>query len=292
MKLKVGDTIGIISPSHVASVDRYAAIISSIEAKGFRVKTGENLYKSTYGYLASEWERASDLNKMVLDESVRMVFFGGGNGSVELLPYIDYEAIKQTPKIFLSVSDGTSILNAIYSRTGLITYYGQAPGTFEDLQPYNYDQFMMHLVRGNPEHWVSNSKWHSLNDGLCEGTLIGGYTVNFALLVNSSYLKADNGKTYILFLEDHEKFSNIACVSMLLSHIEQSPFIRQVSGLLFGHYSENVHPDLLERLKRFGSKYHVPVAYCGDFGHGRNQAILPIGCEAVLDTRAKTMKFC
>lgn len=290
-KLKKGDTIGIISPSHVADEKRYAGIIAAIESHGFRVKTGGNLYKSTYGYLASELERASDLNAMVLDETVKMVFFGGGNGSVELLPYIDYEAIKRFPKLFLSYSDGTSILNAIYAKTGVLAYYGQTPGTFVDMQPYNYDQFMRHFVEGDAESWVSNSNWLSLHDGVGEGRLIGGYTLNVALLVNSSYFSLEANRQYVLFLEDHEKFSNVACVSMLLSHMEQSPLIRQVSGLLFGHYSEPANAELLDRLRRFGMKHNIPVAYCDDFGHGRNQAILPIGCQAVLNTRESTMEF-
>lgn len=291
MKLNIGDTIGIVSPSHVATAERYAGIIAGIEGCGFSVKTGENLYRTTYGYLASEQERANDFNRMVLDENVKMVFFGGGYGGLELLPYIDFDAIKRNPKFFLSYSDGTSILNAIYSKTGLTTYYGQAPGTFANLQPYNYKQFTAHFIQGQPDAWVNNSQWHSLHDGKCEGVLIGGYTVNFALSVNSDYLKVDDGKKYILFLEDHEEFSSIACVSMFLSHIEQSPFIGRVAGLLFGHYSETINSQLFERLKRFGQKYNVPVAYCDDFGHGSNQAILPIGASAVLDMTDKTMKF-
>ena len=90
-KLSIGDTIGIISPSHIASMSRYAEIISRIEAKGFRVKTGTNLYKDTYGYAASEVERADDLNQMILDDEVKLIFFGGGYGSIDLLPYINYE---------------------------------------------------------------------------------------------------------------------------------------------------------------------------------------------------------
>ena len=94
-KLSIGDTIGIISPSHIASIRHYAEIISGIEAKGFRVKTGSNLFKDTYGYAASEAERAEDLNQMVLDDEVKLVFFGGGYGSIELLPLINYENIKK-----------------------------------------------------------------------------------------------------------------------------------------------------------------------------------------------------
>jgi len=288
-KLKIGDTVGIVSPSHIASVERYGRIIAKIKSLGFNVKTGENIYKSTYGYLASEAERAYDFNKMILDDTVKMIFFGGGSGAIELLPYIDYAAVKRNPKIFLSYSDGTSILNAIYSKTGLITYYGQTPGDFEDLRYYTYEQFASHFLLGNAETFVSNSEWYSLYDGICEGTLIGGYTLNFALLLNSCYFKLQN--KYVLFLEDHEKFNDVATVSMFLSHIEQNEFINRVSGLIFGHYSEIINQDLMERLKRFGAKHNIPVAYCDDFGHGTNHAILPIGKNIVLNTIAKTLKF-
>lgn len=172
-KLNKGDTIGIISSSHVADENRYAGLIAAIEGCGFRVKTGRNLYKSTYGYAASEQERADDLNAMVEDDEVRMVFFGGGYGGLELIPLIDYEAIRRKPKLFLSYSDGTSILNAIYAQTGVLTYYGQAPGSFERIRPYGLSQFMSHLVEGNPRELVKNSKWISLYDGVCEGILIG-----------------------------------------------------------------------------------------------------------------------
>ena len=290
-KLNIGDTIGIISPSHIASIDRYEKIISVIQSKGFKVKTGANLYKSTYGYLASEFERAADLNKMVEDNEVKLIFFGGGYGSIDLLPYIDYENIKKNPKLFLSYSDGTSILNAIYSKTGLNTYYGQAPGEFEELKDYTYEQFSSHLMCRDAVDFTSNSKWYSINKGICEGILIGGYSWNFALSVNSAYFHIDKNKKYILFLEDHEKFSCVAAVSMLLSHIEQSDFMHNVSGLLFGSYSEIVPEQLLERLRRFGGKHNIPVAYCDDFGHGSNHAILPIGCHALLDTQINSMQF-
>lgn len=290
-KLRIGDTIGIVSPSHVASVDDYAKIISEIEAKGFQVKAGENLYKNTYGYLATETERADDFNNMVSNETVKMVFFGGGFGSVELLPLIDYENIKKNPKLFLSYSDGTSILSAIYSRTGLITYYGQTPGEFVDLRWYDYEQFSSHFLQGRVHDFISNSNWHSLNNGTSDGILVGGYTWNFALLLNTDFFSFNNEQKYILFLEDHERFNNVAGISMLISYIEQNKFINNVAGLLFGHYSDKIFPDLMGRLARFGKKYNVPVAYCDDFGHGKNHAILPIGCNAVLDTKCKSMRF-
>lgn len=290
-KLKIGDTVGIISPSHIASIELYEKIIVELQSQGFKVKTGNNIYKNTYGYSATEAERADDLNEMVTDKDVKLIFFGGGFGSIELLPLIDYENISKNPKAFLSYSDGTSILNAIYSKTGLITYYGQSPGNFENLSDYTINQFFSLLVNRSEENFVSNSVWYTLNEGVCEGLLLGGYLWNFALSLGSSYLKIDKSKGYILFLEDHEKYSCLSAVSMLLSHIEQSDFINNVTGLLFGNYSNSVSQQLLDRLQRFGQKNCIPVAYCDDFGHGENHAILPVGCHTILNTAKKSMKY-
>ena len=78
---------------------------------------------------------------------------------------------------------------------------------------------------------------------------------------------------------------------MLLSHIEQSGFMANVSGVIFGNYSDTLCIQLLERLKRFGEHYNIPVAYCDDFGHGKNHAILPVGNQAILNTNNNSLQF-
>ncbi len=289
-RLESGDTIGIVCPSHIASPEKYERNISVLEALGFRIKCGENMYRNTYGYLASEQERADDFNAMACDAQVKMVLFGGGEGGNELLPYLDYGAIQKNPKVYCSYSDGTTILNAIHSRTGLVTYYGQAPGTFYDLRHYDYMQFESNFVQAK-RTFTTGEKWHTLCGGRCEGVLIGGYTRNFALLQGNRYFSFDASKQYILFLEDHEKFSDIAAVSSYISHIEQSELIHRISGLLFGHYSGTTFPELLNRLERFGRRYQLPVVYCNDFGHGVSHGILPIGIPATLDADQQTLCY-
>lgn len=290
-RLSEGDVIGIICPSHVAGED-YRQIVKGIEQLGFKVKLGANIFKKTHGYLASEQERADDLNNMVFDNEVKLILFGGGWGANELLPLIDYENIARHPKLFCSYSDGTSILNAIYAKTGLITYYGLGAGEFRDLKHYDYVQFAKHFICGNKAALLCGSgEWRTIRSGACEGILIGGYTMNFAWLVGGDYFKYDAGQKYILFIEDHEKFSEPVAVSAYLSHIEQSPFIRNVSGLIFGHYSNEVPETLLQRLERFGEKYSIPVIYTDDFGHYTKHSILPIGVSARLDANAQKLLF-
>ena len=290
--LKPGDTIGIISPSHIAGENDYNKIMKTIENMGFRVKFGENIFKNTYGYLASEQERADDLNNMVANNEVKMILFGGGWGASEILPLIDYENIKRNPKIFSSYSDGTSILNAIYSKTGLITYYGLGAGEFRDLRYCDYEQFAVNFINGNKANGLNgNGSWRIIRSGVCEGILTGGYTQNFALSLSGEYFRYNNRNKYILFIEDHEKFSNVAGVSVYLSHVEQYDFIKNVSGLFFGHYSNNPPAELFQRLERFGNKYNIPVVYCDDFGHDTKHSILPVGIKAKLETDKQILSF-
>jgi len=289
--LQKGDVIGIVCPSHIANAERHERNGKTLEALGYRVRLGENVYKNTYGYLASEQERADDFNSMVLDNEVKMILFGGGEGGNELLPYINFENIISNPKLYCSFSDGTTILNAIYAMTKIPVYYGQGPGMFYDLRYYDYKQFSSHFIENRAKAWVKNSTWYTMKGGSGEGILIGGYLRNFALLLGNKYFSYDKQSKYILFLEDHEKFSNVAKVSSFISHIEQHEFVENVAGLIFGHYSENIPDDLLRRLERFGKKYNVPVIYCDDFGHGVNHAILPIGRNAKLSADEQVLTF-
>jgi len=285
-------TIGIFCPSHVADMAQYKRNIDTLERLGFKVILGENIQKDSYGYAASAEERADDLNALVADDNVQMIFFGGGESAVEILPLIDYANIRRHPKLFSSYSDGTSILNAIYSQTGLITYYGATPSGFFDLRYYDYTQFNAHFVEGyEVQQFVSDSEWRTLHSGSCKGTLIGGYISLFGLMLANEYFKYDAEKKYLLFLEDHERFSSVGAVSTYLSFISQSEFMRNVVGLIFGHYAVNVPEVLLRCLERFGITHNIPVVYTDDFGHGTRHAILPIGVSATLDADKQYLFF-
>lgn len=289
--LKPGDTVGIVSPSHVADRAEYQSYARGLEKLGLQVRLGENIDKDTWGYVAGARERADDFNAMVRDRAVKMVFFGGGQGAVDLLPLLDYQAIRRSPKLYLSYSDGTSILDAIYAKTGIVTYYGQTPALYGGVSPYDLGQFTAHFLRGGPAAHTPGGPWRTVAGGRCQGCLLGGYLVNFALSLGSPHFPFPRDKKYILFLEESERFHSVPDAGIFLSYIEQHPLMEQVTGLLFGHYADPVPPALLDLLRRLGERRSIPVAYCGDFGHGPRHAILPIGREACLDAGGQTLRF-
>ena len=289
--LKKGAVIGLCSPSSKPSVEGMQKNTFTMKRLGFEIVEAENMYKDTDGYLPSIAERAADFNQMIHDDRVDLILFSGGECGPEILPYIDYEYLKAHPKAVLSYSDSTSILNAIWSKTGLTTYYGQSPVHFRDLRQYDWEHFTAHLMQGPAEKHFANTVWHVQRVGQGSGILVGGYARNVAMMLDGPHFSYDPKEKYVLFLEDHEKFGGPDYVSAMISHIEQSPFMQCVTGLIFGHYSTTVNEHLLARLKRLGDKYQIPVVYCDDYGHGVNHAILPIGRRAVLDTEKCELRY-
>ncbi|MCH5352701.1 MAG: LD-carboxypeptidase [Acutalibacter sp.] len=300
--LKAGGTIGICSPSHIPLYEaapgqevkpsrEYKNIISEMERQGFRVVTGENLYKDTWGYLASDTERAADLNQLAADSSVDLILFGGGEAGNELLPYVDFDLFRQHPKRMCSYSDGTTLLNAVWALTGLETYYGQNPVCFTEPTEYNRHHFQGHILSDDMTVHEKNSSWRALTPGKAEGVLVGGYTTNFCLLLGTKYFPVDLNEPHVLFLEDHEKFGGENHISAVLGHIEQSDFMKSCTGLLFGNFSDEPRPQLYARLQVLGERHHIPVVYCDDFGHGENHAILPIGRRAELDAEQAVLRY-
>ena len=171
-------------------------------------------------------------------------------------------------------------------------YYGTAPASFGDLRHYDYTQFCAHFVEGySAGQFEPNSERKTLHGGQCEGMLIGGYTTLFALMIPNKYLGLKE-QDYILFLESHEKYGTIGITAEELAFIEQTSFMSNVKGLIFGHYSVEAPHDLWHCLERFGKRHNVPVLYTDDFGHGTRHGILPIGMQARLDADRQVVSFC
>src|SRR3954462_15891704 len=147
-RLSPGDTVALVSPASATfnSVDLQIAK-ESLEALGFKVKTGEHMLER-HGYLAGEDKaRADDINKAFADTSVAAVHaIRGGWGSARLLPYLDFDAIRRNPKVFIGYSDITALLLSIYAKSGLVTFHG--PIGLGRWDSYSLDYYKRVLFNG------------------------------------------------------------------------------------------------------------------------------------------------
>ena len=289
--LQKGDTIGFIAPSYKSKRDPIERSAENLRKLGYKVKFSKNLFSTTNDYAGSIEERAEDFNAMIADPEVKMVFFGGGEVGNEILPFIDYENIKKNPKILCSYSDSTTVLNAVNKQTGLVTFYGSSPRFFEN-EPIEYTltNFEKRLC-STALDYVKNSEWRVLTPGKAEGKLIGGYLINFACLLGLEWYKDLPDEDIILFIEDHEKFSNAAMISKWFTMLEHKGVFKRAKALIFGHYSLEEKPVIDDILTRIGKRYNIPVIRNEDFGHGANGAILPISVKARLNTEDMSFEF-
>ena len=125
-RLKKGDRVGIVSPAGPTfKKSDLLKVESSITGMGLKVKFGKHVL-SKHGYLAGKDEkRVADIHDMFEDSSIKAIMaMRGGWGSNRLLNMIDFDLIENNPKIIIGFSDITSLLIAIYAKTGLITFNG------------------------------------------------------------------------------------------------------------------------------------------------------------------------
>lgn len=293
IKLKKGDTIGVIAPSNYIEKDDLEYINASIalmEASGFKVKFGKYVFEDTLGYGTSPEKRAADINWAFKDDEVKDIMcVKGGEDSNTTLDYIDYEMIKKHSKIICGFSDNTSILNAIHEKTGLVTYHGP---TFKSLTSwetgYAYKQFIKtfventeSLIMGEPE-----DEYTTIQVGQATGELVGGNLSLFTKLVCGKY--AVNLQDKILFLEELGFEAAPEMVNSNIYYLKQNGVFDRIAGLWIGNYE---HPSKigLEKIiiNAIGDEYKFPIIKSDNFGHIDKKIIIPIGTKAEINTNEK-----
>src|SRR5690554_1713842 len=104
--LSQGDTIGILSPASPIKSDILQRGIAFLRSQGFQVALGKHLLENK-GFLAgSEDQRLEDLHQMFTNPNIKGIIASrGGYGTLSLLDEIDYQLIRENPKIFIGYSD-------------------------------------------------------------------------------------------------------------------------------------------------------------------------------------------
>lgn len=287
-KLEKGDTIGIIAPSDPIIGDNIEEIEkakSILEQDGFKVKFSKNMFSNTNGYSSTAKEKAEDINEMFADKEVKMIWCAkGGENSNTTFEYIDYESIKQNPKIICGYSDITSLTNMIAEKTGLVTFSGTNFKTIAtDETDYSYKEAIKRFVDGSLEIGQKGEEYITIKGGIAEGELIGGNLSLTRGMVSGKY--SINFKDKILFIEELGIETDPALVSNLLYYMKQNGVFEQIKGLWIGNYQHESNISLEKIvLDVIGNEYNFPVIKSNNFGHTETKTVIPIGTKARIDT--------
>lgn len=290
-RLEIGDTIGVVAPSDPivgVKIEELYRAKEIVEKDGFRVKFAKNLFSNTDGYSSTAKEKAEDINSMFADNEVKMIWCAkGGNNSNSVFEYLDYELIKDNPKVICGYSDITSLTNIITAKTGLITFSSTNFKTIAtDETDYSYNEALKRFVDGSLELGKEESGYRIIKEGIAEGELIGGNLNLTRGLVAGKYKIDFTNK--ILFLEELGFESEPAFVSNFLYYMKQNGVFDKINGLWIGNY-QHESGIALEKivLDVIGDEYDFPIVKSNNFGHIEKKTVIPIGTRARIDTNEK-----
>lgn len=314
-QLHKGDCIAVFSPSSPATVTaqkRYLRGKQYLEDKGFKVIEGSLSGKRDAYRSGSIKERADELNELIHNQDVKCIMAAiGGMNSNSILPYIDYEALKQNPKIIVGYSDVTALLLGIYAKTGLVTYYGPAiVASFGELPPFvdlTY-QYFEEVIMGKaavpykmpkPSIWTDEyinwdtqdrgkkpyeNNWLTLEGGKAEGRLIGGNLNTMQGIWGSEYMP-EIKRGDILLIEDSLK--DAATIERSFSLLKLNGVFDKIGGLILGKHE--LFDDCgtgrkpYEILQEVMGHVNFPVLAEFDCCHTHPMLTMPIGCDIQLD---------
>jgi len=300
-RLKQGDVIGIISPA--SSPDDLTKInrgVEYLEKLGYRVEIGKNV-GSQEGYLAgSDSQRLSDLHNMFRNKEIKAIFsIRGGYGSGRLLDKIEYNLIRDNPKIFVGYSDINALQMAFFAKTGLVTFAGPmvAVDFHDEISPFTEEVFWQTLTSNKKIGKLKNprdEKFYLLNKGKAHGRILGGNLSLLVSLLGTEYMPDMKGS--ILLLEDINEAPYR--IDRMLNHLRLAKVLKNINGVILGHFVDCCEPDpakrsftLNEVIVEYFLNLKKPVLYNVKHGHIKENITIPYGLKCVLDASRGTIEI-
>jgi muramoyltetrapeptide carboxypeptidase len=309
--LKKGDEIRIIAPARsltIVSKDNQKLAIKKLEELGFKVTFGKNVNESDDFRSSSIESRIEDLHEAFRDKNVKGIFAViGGFNSNQLLKYIDYDLIKNNPKVFCGYSDITALQNAIFAKTGLVTYSGPAFSSFAMKKgfDFNLDYFKKSLMSNDKFEVIHSKEWSDdawykdqdnrefikdedywiINEGKAQGTIVGANLCTFNLLQGTEFMPSM--KDSILFIEDDSE-SKAVNFDRDLQSLIHLPEFSGVKGIVIGRFqkdSEVTESLVRQMIKSKKELKNIPVIANADFGHTNPMITFPIGGTASIEVK-------
>jgi len=332
-KLNPGDKVATVSLSWGGAGDkellwRYMAGKKRLEEEfGLRVVEMPNTLKGSDYIYAHPEKRASDLMEAFGDKSIKAVFSCiGGDESVRLLPYVNYDIIRENPKIFIGYSD-TTVAHMICYKAGLSSFYGPCVlmELAENVEMHDYTRHWLRKVlfasspigkiEASPVWTSEYLEWEEKNwlirremktgtgyellqgSGAARGRLIGGCIEVLEMLKGTElWPSADSWKDSILFFETSEDKPDPAYFEYWLRNYGSQGIFDIAKGIILGKpydnkYYEEYKRAVIKVIREELKLSELPILCNMNFGHTSPITILPYGAMAEIDCENKAFSI-
>lgn len=272
--------------------------------------------------------RAKDLMDAFADTSIKAVFCAiGGDDTIRTAAYIDYDILRNNPKIFMGYSD-TTANHFMMHKAGLVSFYGPSiigefaeygeitPYVKEAIEQVLFQDSTGYQLKSSPvwsdhyipwmesnqnvvREWKDDLKGHELlqGSGKVEGRLLGGCLDAFAIYIGTPvWPTLDQWRDTILFLETSEDKPGPEYIIWLLRNMAAQGILKVVKGILVGKpkdevYYEEYKEAILQVVAKEEGLSNLPIIYNMNFGHSKPIGIIPYGILAEMDCDTREVRL-
>lgn len=281
--LKNGEKIGIVCCSNGqknSQADKIKKLENTLLSIGLIPVFSDYIYEKNSVFSGTAKERAKALMDFYLDDEIKGIFdISGGDIANGILPYLDYEVIRNSTKLFWGYSDLTTVLNAIYAKTGKASVLYQIRNLINDDKEQQLTDFQNTVLMGGDD--LFQFQYHFLQQREMHGIVVGGNIRCFLKLSGTGFMPDLQDK--ILLLESRSGL--IPQMETYLCQLQQLGAFDQVAGILIGTFSqmeaEECTPTIETLIQQMVRK-DLPIAVTRDIGHGTDAKGILVGQEIFL----------
>ena len=305
--LRPGDTIALVVPASPVTRESMERAIGRFEQRGFRLKVYGDLYRE-HGYLAGkDAVRAKELMAAFTDPEVAAVFPArGGTGVSRLLDLLDYDLIRQHPKIFAGFSDITALHLALQRKTGLVTFHSphpkDGPGALDGMSQLTGQTYWRAFLESEYSNEVGyevtltdqeRDSLETIRPGTAQGRLVGGNLALIASLMGTPY--EIETKNSILLLEDINE--QPYRIDRCLSQLKLAGKLDLLAGVLLGQLTHCEAPPgkasltLAEIFDDYFGDLGIPVLGNYPIGHCHDNVTLPLNVKIEMNAGKRVVRI-
>ena len=273
-------TIGIIALSGVIDKEKLNFAINNLKSLGYNVKLSKNIFDTNRYLAGNDKDKVEELEKFFLDPKIDIIMAArGGYGAIRLIDKIDYNILKNHPKIFTGFSDVTALLLMIYKKIGMVTYHGlMATPDFGfdcEIDEFSFQNFQA-AINGEELNFEGNKIYR---DGTAEGIIWGGNLATLVSLCGTDFIPNED---FIFFAEDlNEPVYKIDKMFTQLFNIKE--FKKYCKGIVLGDFLDCGNEKWLEEFfVEFSEIHQIPIVDGFKITHNRKKITIPIGKNVIL----------
>lgn len=277
-KMKIGDKVAIvccsngISRTNKEQIENLKNILNKI---GLLPVSSPYLYEKDGLFSGTGKERAEALMDFYRDEEIKAIYdISGGDIANEILPYLDFDIIAKQEKMFWGYSDLTTIINAIYARTGKKSVLYQIRNmlySYSEIQQKNFANTTL-----NNTNDLFQFSYEFIQKNQMEGIVVGGNIRCLLKLAGTPYWPDMQNK--ILLLE--ARGGELPQMITYLNQLKQMGTFDRINGIILGTFTklDEVAGEeaIINLVKEYTGK-EMPIIKTREIGHGMDSKAIIIG---------------